>query len=135
MTDVGVVNDANPSSSDAILAQSQTLVGMAEQLNAGNGESLRTIALMALAVAGDVTAEELPEEQRNIVAHFRNPAMPSVSVTADAAVKIAAARQSFAQTDTFLEMIGFSQADIRRIRGQEQRSRGLALVTELETEA
>ncbi len=135
VTDVGVVNDANPSSSDAILAQSQTLVGMAEQLNAGNGESLRTIALMALAVAGDTTAEELPEEQRNIVAHFRNPAMPSVSVTADAAVKIAASRPSFAQTDTYLEMIGFSQADIRRIRGQEQRSRGLALVTELEAEA
>ena len=37
VTDTGVVNDANPTSSDAILAQSQTLVAMAEQLNAGNG--------------------------------------------------------------------------------------------------
>ena len=38
--------------------------------------------------------------------------MPSVAVTADAAIKIASARQEFASTDTFLEMIGFDQADI-----------------------
>ena len=50
--------------------------------------------------------------------------MPSVSSTADAAIKIASARQGFAQTDTFLEMIGFDQADIRRIKAQEQRARG-----------
>lgn len=132
VSDTGVVNDANPTSSDAILAQTQTLVSLAEQLNAGNGESLKTIALMALAIAGNTTVEELPEEDRAVMAHFRNPAMPSVAVTADAAIKIAGSRPDFAQTDTFLEMIGFSQADIRRIRAQEQRARGLALVAELE---
>ena len=132
VTDTGVVNDANPTSSDAILAQSQTLVGMAEQLNAGNGNALRTIALMALAVANDTTLDGLTDEQKAIVARFRNPAMPSVSVTADAAIKIATSRPAFAQTDTFLEMIGFSQADIRRIKGQEIRARGLAVLEELE---
>ena len=132
VTDTGVVNDANPTSSDAILAQSQTLVGMAEQLNAGNGDSLRTIALMALAVANGTTVEQLSDEQKSLVAHFKNPAMPSVSVTADAAIKIASARPAFAQTDTFLEMIGFSQADIRRIRGQEVLARGLSVVESLE---
>lgn len=135
VTDTGVVNDANPTSSDAILAQTQTLVGMAEQLNTGNGNSLQTIAQMALAVAQDTTVEELPQEQREIVAHFRNPAMPSVAVTADAAVKIAGARPSFAQTDTFLEMLGFTQADIRRIRNQEARARGMDVLEELEAES
>lgn len=129
-----MVNDANPTSSDAILAQSRTLIGMAEQLNTGNGDSLRTIALMALAVANGTTLEGLTEEQRSVVAHFRNPSMPSVAATADAAIKIAGARPAFAQTDTFLEMIGFSQADIRRIRGQESRARGLQLLAELEAE-
>ena len=113
------MNDANPTSSAAILAQSQTLVSMAEQLNAGNGDSLRTIAMMALAIAQNLTMDELPEDQRAVIAHFRNPAMPNVAVTADAAIKIASARQGFAQTDTFLEMIGFTQADIRRIKAQE----------------
>ena len=52
----------------------------------------------------------------------------------DAAIKIATARQSFAQTDVFLEMIGFSQADIRRIKAQESRARGLALIEEIENQ-
>lgn len=134
VTDTGVVNDANPTSSDAILAQAQTLVSMAEQLNAGNGESLREIALMALAVANNTTIDGLPEESRNVIAHFKNPAMPSVAVTADAAIKIGSSRPDFAQTDVFLEMIGFSQADIRRIKSQEQRSRGRRVLEELEEE-
>lgn len=56
--------------------------------------------------------------------------MPSVASTTDAALKIATARQGFAQTDIFLEMIGFDQADIRRIRAQEQRAKGDAILTE-----
>jgi hypothetical protein len=132
VTDTGVVNDANPTSSDAILAQTQTLVGMAEQLNTGNGDSLRTIAMMALAIIHETSIDGLTPEQRDVVAHFKNPAMPSVAVTADAAIKIASARPEFAGTDTFLEMIGFDQADIRRIKAQEQRERGLAVLEELD---
>ena len=130
VTDTGVVNDANPTSSDAILAQSQTLVLMAEQLNESNGDSLKVIAMMAQAIVRNVTLADLTDEERDVVAHFKNPAMPSVSMTADAAVKIASARQDFASTDIFLEMIGFDQADIRRIRAQEQRSRGTRVLTE-----
>ena len=133
VTDVGVVNDANPTSSDAILAQTQTLVLLAEQLNAGNGDALYQIALMAQALASKTPIDELPDESKDLIAHFKNPAMPSVAVTADAAIKLASARQSFAQTDTFLEMVGFDQADIRRIKAQEARSRGAALISELES--
>ncbi len=134
VTDVGVSNGPGPASSDANLAQSQTLVLMAQQLNAGNGDALKTIALMAQAIARNVTLSELTDEERGIIAHFKNPAMPSVAVTADAAIKIASARQEFASTDTFLEMIGFDQADIRRIRAQEQRVRGQQVLTEVELE-
>ena len=132
VTDTGVVNDANPTSSDAILAQSQTLVATAQQLNIGNGVGLRSIALMALAITYDVSLDELTEEQKAIVAHFKNPAMPSVSMTADAALKIASARSGFASTDVFLEMLGFDKADIRRIKAQETRSRGMQIVESIE---
>ena len=134
VTDTGVVNDANPTSSDAIIAQTKTLVGMAEELNAGNGESLRTIALMALAIAQDKKIEDLTDEEKAVVAHFKNPAMPSVASTTDAAMKIASVRQGFADTDVFLEMVGFDQADIRRIKNQEQYSRGLSLISEMDEE-
>lgn len=132
VTDVGVVNDANPTSSDAILAQTQTLVLLAEQLNAGNAGALYILAQMALAIDANVRPEDLPDEQKTLVAHFKNPAMPSIAATADAATKIASVRPEFAQTDIFLEMVGFDQADIRRIRAQESRARGLALVESLE---
>ena len=129
VTDVGVVNDANPTSSEAILAQSQTLIGMAEQLNLGNGNSLRNIALMALAIVNNVGLDEL--EEMDIIAHFKNPAMPSVAATTDAAIKIASVRENFANTDTFLEMIGFGQADIRRIKAEESKNRGLDVLEEM----
>jgi hypothetical protein len=131
VTDTGVVNDANPTSSDAILAQSQTLIGMAEQLNVSNGDALRTIALMATAIANDISFDELTPDQRDVIAHFKNPAMPTVSMTADAAIKIASARSEFASTDTFLEMIGFDKASIRRIKAQEQRARGVSVLEEI----
>ena len=134
VTDTGVVNDANPTSSDAIIAQTKTLVGMAEELNNGNGDSLRMIAMMALAIAQNKKLEELTDDEKAIVAHFKNPAMPSVASTTDAAMKIASVRQGFADTDVFLEMVGFDQADIRRIRNQETRVRGLSLISELNNE-
>ena len=128
------MNDANPTSSDAILAQSQTLILMAEQLNEGNRNSLCNIARMAQAIARNVPMSELTEEELAVVPHFQNPAMPSVAVTADAAIKIASAREGFAETDVFLEMIGFDQADIRRIRAQESRARGISFLQQIEQE-
>lgn len=132
VSDTGIVNDANPTSSEAITAQTKTLISMAEDLNIANGEALRTIAQMALAIANNVSLAELQEEQRDVIAHFKNPAMPSVAVSADAALKIATARPGFSETDAFLEMQGFDQAYIRRIKAQEQRARGLSVLRELE---
>ncbi len=134
VTDTGVVNDANPTSSDAILAQSQTLIAMAEQLNISNGDALRNIALMATAIVNNIALSELSDEQKDVVAHFKNPAMPSIAMSADAAIKIASAREGFASTDTFLEMIGFDKASIRRIRSQELRARGMNFVDQMDME-
>ena len=85
---------------------------------------------MALAIELGTTPDDQTDEMIEIIAHFKNPAMPSIAATTDAALKIATARQGFAQTDIFLEMIGFDQADIRRIRAQEQRAKGEAILTE-----
>ena len=131
VTDTGVVSEANPTSADAVLAQSQTLVTMAEQLNTGNGDALKMIALMALAIANNTTVEALTDEQKDVMAHFKNPALPSMAAMADAAIKIASVRPNFAQTDVFAEMMGFDKADIRRIKAQERRAQGLQTLEEL----
>lgn len=134
VTDTGVINDANPTSSDAIIAQAQSLITMAEQLNAGNGDSLTMIAKMAEAIARNVTLDELTDDENDVIPHFKNPAMPSIASTADAAVKIASCRPDFSNTDIFLEMVGFDQADIRRIKAQERKTRGTnVLMNEIQT--
>jgi len=74
----------------------------------------------------------LAEDDKAVVAHFKNPAMPSVASTTDAALKLASARQGFANTDVFLEMVGFDKADIRRIKNQERINSGLQVVSGLE---
>lgn len=130
VADTGVVNDANPSSSDAILAQEQTLITLAEQLNSGNATALHKIALMAQAMQLNTTIDQLDDSQTSIIAHYKNPAMPSVASTADAAIKISSARPNFSQTDIFLEMLGFDQADIRRIKAQEERLKGQQVLSE-----
>ena len=132
VTDTGVVNDANPTSSDAIEAQTKTLVGLAQDLNIGNGDSLRVIAIMALAVATNRGIDELSDEEKAVMPHFKNPALPSVAASADAAIKIASAREGFSSTDVFLEMLGFDQADIRRIKQMEVRARGMAVLAEMQ---
>lgn len=130
VTDTGVVNEANPTSADALIAQSKTLISLAEELNKGNATALKNIILMARAIAKNVSLDGLDDSERAIMAHFKNPAMPSVASMTDAALKLATARQGFAETDTFLEMVGFDQADIRRIKAQEARARGMSVLTE-----
>ena len=136
ITDTGVVNDANPTSADAIEAQTKTLVQMAQELNNSNASHLRMIAMMALAISRstedqDYGLADLDISDKQIYAHFKNPTMPSIAASADAAIKIASVRPEFAQTDVFLEMTGFDQAEVRRIKAQETKARGLALVSEL----
>lgn len=131
VSDTGVVNDANPTSSDAILAQTKTLVGMAEQLNKNNAVSLRTIGLMALAIINSTSLDDLNAEDKAVMAHFKNPAMPNIAATTDAALKIASARPAFASTDVFLEMTGFDKSDIARIKAQELRARGQDVLDEV----
>jgi hypothetical protein len=104
---------------------------MAEQLNVGNGDALRNIALMAQAIKARIPLDDLGDEQRDVMAHFKNPAMPSIAATTDAAIKIATSRPAFAETDTFLEMIGFNKADIRKIKAEESRSRGTLVLEEI----
>ena len=134
VTDTEVVSEANPTSAEAVTAQSATLIAMASQLNTGNGDALRNIALMAMAIVEQTSLDKLTDEQKDVMAHFKNPSMPSVAATADAAIKIASAREGFAGTDTFLEMLGFDKAEIRRIKSEEQKGRGIATLNEIGVE-
>lgn len=131
VTDTGVINDANPTSADALQAQNDKLIRRAEDLNMLNGEDLRDVALMALAVKRNKSLSQLSDDDKNIMAHFLPPSMPSLAATADAATKIASVAEGFAETDVFWEMQGFDKPTIARIMAQQRRNRGNAIIEDM----
>ena len=128
VTDTGVINDANPTSADALAAQNDKLIRRAEDLNSFNADELRDVALMALCVKRNISLSELSEDDKNVMAHFLPPSMPSLAATADAATKIAAVAEGFANTDVFWEMQGFDKPTIARIMAQQRRNMGAGIL-------
>lgn len=127
LNSLGIVQD-NPSSAEAIEAARADLIDVADDLNADNAESLRQVALMAMAVASNKRIADLDEAQLGVMAHFKNPRMASLAASADAATKIAAVDAGFADTDVFYEMQGFDAATIARIKAQKRRAQGMNLL-------
>ena len=121
---LGVIQD-NPSSAEAIYAANEPLIIEAEDLNDGNREALQSIALMAVCAALNTTPDALTEDQRDIVANFKNPAMPSIVSQTDAMIKIASAVPEFAGTPVFWEELGFAEDTRRRIEGAIRRNRAI----------
>lgn len=120
LSTLGIIHD-NPSSAEAIYAAKEELIIEAQNLNADNGDALRNIALMALAVSHGTDFATEAKEARGIEARFKNPAMPSLVSQADAAIKIANVAPWFAETDVFLEELGFNADQILRLGDARRR--------------
>ena len=125
VTDTGVINDSNPTSADALNAQNDKLIRRAEDLNITNGDELRNIALMALAISRNQSMAQLQDGDMDVMAHFLPPAFPSMAAMGDWAVKNAQAVPDFAGTEVYWEMQGFDKPTIARIMAQMRRNRGL----------
>ena len=130
LNSLGIVQD-NPSSAEAIDAQREDICTAAEDCIESNRASMREVALMAMAVAGNTTVDALTDEQRTVTPHFRNPRTPSLASTADAMVKIAGVLDGFSQTREFLTGMGFEAAEVESVRSQLRRAqaRSTALAT------
>lgn len=121
LNSLGVVQD-NPSSADAIAAQREDICVAAEDCIETNRESMRSVALMAMAVAENKTMDQLTDEQLTVMPDFKNPMRPSLAATADAYVKTAGVLDGFAQTREFLLGQGFTPSEVESIRSQLRRS-------------
>ncbi len=117
VSEMGIVKD-NPASAEAILAAKEGLVLEAEDLNASNGEALRNIGKMAIAILANKSFIELSDVEASITPRFRNPATPSIATISDAVVKQAGAAKDgswFTQTRIYWEMLGYEQEQVDRI--------------------
>ena len=127
VSELGVIHD-QPASADAIRAATEALLIDAEDLNDGNRETLKTVLRMALAAELGVSVDELTDAQAAITPVFRSPAMPSLPAVADAMTKAASVVPGFAETDVFLEQLGFADDIVTRIKAERAQAEAVSVL-------
>lgn len=130
VSELGVIHD-QPASADAIRAATESLLIDAEDLNDSNRETLKTILRMAVAVELGKPVDELTDYEAAITPVFRSPAMPSLPAVADAMTKAAAVVPGFAETDVFLEQLGFADDIVERIKAERLQANAIAMLNGL----
>lgn len=114
--------EANPSSSDAIIASETDLVRRAEDMNRRNGEAMRNVGLLALSLLTETPFYELDEQALSMKAKWKPAAHPSIASTADAWTKLAKFAPHIAQTRVFWEQQGLDETTVDRIMSDTRRN-------------
>ena len=122
---LGIIHD-NPASAEAMYAASEELIIEASDLNSTNGNALRNLALLALAIYRDRPLICLDENDLTVMPRFMNPGRPSVVSQSDAMVKQAAAAPWISETAVFLEQLGYTEEEVRRLTSDKRRVQALA---------
>lgn len=127
ISSLGVIHD-NPASAEAIYAAKEDLVIKAGKLNRTNGASLRNVGMLVLAISRGVSISELTDDDKTITANFRNPAMPSIVSQSSAMVQQASAVPWLAETEVFLEELGYTEAQRDRMMKDKRKMQSRALL-------
>lgn len=133
VSDLGVVQSTYISA-EAVQTAASNLCIDAESLNASNGTALEAVAMMALAVERNANLDDLTDEDRAAMAHFKDPRKPSLVAQADAMTKWASVDPSIVHTDYFREQMGADRADIERMNSDIARAAGLGYLADFEDE-
>lgn len=130
LSSLGVVSD-NPSSAEAIYAAKEDLVIDAQNLNRSNAQALRSVALMALAVAHGTDWATERDAGHGVEPMFRDEARPSVVSMSDALLKQVQAIPWLADTDVALEMLGYNEEQRQRMQSNKKRAQADAAISSL----
>ena len=130
---LGVIHD-QPASAEAIYAASEPLIIECTDFNDGARQTMRTLALMALAGEVDAPMDDMDDRFYDFTVNFCNPAMPSIVSQADAMIKVASVVPGFAGTDTFWEQIGFTEDMRKKVQNEVQRNNAQLMVNALFSE-
>lgn len=134
VSSLGVIHD-NPSSAEAIYAATEDLIIEANSLNKTNGDELRNLGRMVIAIARGKNIDELTDVEKSIMPNFRNPAMPSIVSQADAMCKIVVAAPWIGETDVFLEEAGFDESQRDRLASDKRKIEAKGIVAAMKSKA
>jgi hypothetical protein len=120
IAELGVIHD-NPSSAQAIYASKEPLIIEAENLNQSNGEALKNIMRMVLAILQDKALSELDPSDTRLQPLFRNPARASMAEETDSAQKQCSFMEWFKYSDVCLEKLGYNDGERVRMRADRDK--------------
>jgi hypothetical protein len=121
VSSLGIIHD-NPASAEAIHATREDLIIEAEALNATNGNALRNIGLLVLAILRDKSLAELTDTELTLMPRFKAVNRPSVVSQSDAIVKQVAAVPWIAETRVVLEELGYGEEQIARMLADKRQA-------------
>jgi hypothetical protein len=131
---LGIIHD-NPASAEAMYAASEELIIEAQDLNATLERPLRTIGLLALAITQKKSLSALGDTERTLMPKFMNPGRPSIVSQSDAMVKQASVASWLAETDVFLEELGYTEEQIARLLSEKRKASAMETITRLVNDA
>lgn len=114
---LGIISD-NPASAEGVHAVREDLLVTARDATASFGGAW--VRTMQTAVQLKNNLPEVPDELKRMTVRWADPAAPSRSASADAALKLVSSGILPADSDVALEMVGLSTADILRIQAHRQ---------------
>ena len=132
ISSLGVIHD-NPSSAEAIYAAKEDLILEAESLNETNGNALRNIGMLVLAISKKKKVGDLTDDEKTISPRFKNPSMPSVVSQSDAIVKQVSAIPWIGETDVALEELGYNENQIMRMMADKRSAESTAIVAAMKS--
>ena len=118
VTSLGIISD-NPASAEGVHAVREDLLVTAR--DATTTFTPAWVRTMQTAVQLKNNLNEVPEELKSLTVRWSDPATPSRSASADAAMKLVSSGIIPADSDVALEMVGLSQADVLRIQAHRKR--------------
>ena len=107
------------------------IVMVTEDLNAQNGESLRQLALLLMAVDAETSIDELPDERKAVMAHFLNPSRVSLAANVDSASKVGAIDAPIVGTPWWYQSMGYDNAEVAVIQSQRKQNMGTMALNNL----
>ncbi|MDR1185391.1 MAG: hypothetical protein LBK67_11445, partial [Coriobacteriales bacterium] len=130
VSSLGIIHE-NPASAEAIHAAREDLIIEAEALNSTNGNALRNIGLMTLAIMRDKSIAELTDAELTLMPRFKAVNRPSVVSQSDAIIKQVSALPWLADTTVVLEELGYSAEQITRLLSDKRKASAYETVRQL----
>jgi len=122
ISDLGVSDMSNPTSSDSYIASRENIIKEAETTTKGYKRALKRSMCRALAMQNNI--REIPEAWSTISPKWRNPIYMSQAQQADAGLKIITAAPWLAETDVGLEILGLDDQQQARAIAQKVKAQG-----------